>query len=85
MRPVDGKVRIDFADTGKGIREEHIAKIFTPFFTTNDMGTGLGLSVVHNIIAAHHGEITVAGKEGKGALFSIFLPSADSLSDQNLN
>ena len=53
------KIRIDFADDGHGIREDDLPKVFTPFFTTHEMGTGLGLSVVHNIITAHGGEVSV--------------------------
>lgn len=73
--PEDSKVRIDFADDGHGISEEDLAKVFTPFFTTHEMGTGLGLSVVHNIITAHGGEVSVRSAEGKGAVFSILLPT----------
>jgi signal transduction histidine kinase len=69
------KVRIDFADDGHGILEEDLPKIFTPFFTTHEMGTGLGLSVVHNIIAAHGGEVSVRSREGQGAEFTISLPA----------
>jgi two-component system sensor histidine kinase HydH len=69
------KVRIDIADDGHGIREDDLPKIFTPFFTTHEMGTGLGLSVVHNIIAAHGGEVSVRSREGQGAEFIISLPA----------
>jgi two-component system, NtrC family, sensor histidine kinase HydH len=67
-------VRVDFSDTGHGIKNEDLARIFTPFFTTHQMGTGLGLSVVHNIIVAHGGEISVKSNEMKGTTFSILLP-----------
>jgi two-component system, NtrC family, sensor histidine kinase HydH len=69
------RVRIDFVDSGRGIKEADLPKIFTPFFTTNEMGTGLGLSVVHNIITAHGGELAVESKQGQGASFSIFVPT----------
>ncbi len=71
----NGMVRIDISDTGHGISEESLDKIFTPFFTTNQMGTGLGLSVVRNIISAHNGEIKARNTEDGGAVFSIMLPS----------
>jgi len=75
--PDDTEVRIEFADTGHGIKQEDLPKVFTPFFTTHEMGTGLGLSVVHNIIIAHGGEVSVRSKEGSGTTFSVLLPRGD--------
>jgi len=72
-------IKIVFSDNGRGIKDEDLNKIFTPFFTTSQMGTGLGLAVVHNIVSAHNGEILVASKEGKGAIFEIILPKHDSV------
>jgi len=77
-QPDRDRVRVDFADDGPGVSEEDLAKMFTPFFTTHEMGTGLGLSVVHNIIAAHGGEIVVESEEGQGLVFSIFLPGGEA-------
>lgn len=71
---MDSSVRIDFADNGHGIQTENLQKVFTPFFTTHEMGTGLGLSVVHNIITAHGGSLSVESDEGKGTVFTIRLP-----------
>jgi len=71
----DSHVQVDFADNGHGIKEEDVPKIFTPFFTTHEMGTGLGLSVVHNIITAHDGEVSVQSQVGAGTVFSVLLPS----------
>jgi len=67
-------VQIQVADTGAGIPPENKEKIFNPFFTTKDMGTGLGLAVVHRIIEAHNGSIFPKDAEGGGTIFVIKLP-----------
>ena len=69
-------VKISVRDTGKGMDKETQKRIFDPFFTTRktSMGTGLGLSSVYSTIRNHNGVITVQSEEGKGALFTIFLP-----------
>jgi signal transduction histidine kinase len=71
-----GWVSIIVADTGHGIREEDMDKIFLPFFTTKevDEGTGLGLSVVYGIVNEHGGRIEVDSKEGQGSHFEIKFP-----------
>lgn len=81
MERRDSQVRVNFADDGHGIKEEDVAKVFTPFFTTHEMGTGLGLSVVHNIVTAHRGEVTVASNPGTGTVFTVFLPAGTSDKD----
>lgn len=70
-------VEIKVIDEGVGIAPENIDKIFQPFFTTRDVGQGmgLGLSMTYNIIKQHRGEIIVASEIGKGAAFTIKLPS----------
>ena len=78
VSPEKNRIRIDVADDGHGIKEENVQKIFTPFFTTHEMGTGLGLSVVHNLIEAHGGEITVESEEGLGTVFSVYLPAGEA-------
>lgn len=65
---------IKFEDTGVGIPEGNLKKIFKPFFTTYKEGTGLGLSICQNIIKEHKGNISVESKLGKGTIFTIFLP-----------
>jgi two-component system NtrC family sensor kinase len=72
---VDDRVRIDFADTGCGIPEENLRKLFTPFFTTKErgQGVGLGLAVAHGIIQRHQGRIGVQSEVGKGTTFTICL------------
>ncbi len=73
-------IRLTFSDNGPGIEAAVLAKIFEPFFTTKsvDEGTGLGLAVVHGIIHAHDGEITVNSQLGHGATFRIYFPPASS-------
>lgn len=67
-------VRILIADTGPGMNESVMGKIFNPFFTTKSNGTGLGLSVSYGIVRAHGGSISVSSSEGQGAAFQIDLP-----------
>ncbi len=65
---------VSITDTGRGIPDEDLEKIFEPFFSTKQKGTGLGLAIVHQIVEAHKGEIRVQSREGEGTTFSIFLP-----------
>ena len=69
-----GFAEIVIGDTGCGIPQEHVAKIFAPFFTTKSRGTGLGLAVVKKIIDRHQGTIKVDSKVGEGTRFTIRLP-----------
>ncbi len=72
---IDTEVRVDVQDTGCGIPQENLAKLFTPFFTTKEKGkgVGLGLAVVHGIIERHRGRIKVQSEVGKGTTFSVYL------------
>lgn len=67
-------VIIDFIDTGEGIPEELLTKIFDPFFSTKDEGTGLGLAISNRIINDHHGELKVISDIAQGTTFTIILP-----------
>ena len=83
----DGRVHLSVSDTGCGIAPEHIPKLFTPFFSTKEVGegTGLGLTVVHGIIEEHQGSITVDSEPGKRTIFHIHLPvyKSDSLPESS--
>ncbi len=70
-------VNLTVTDTGHGILQENIDRIFDPYFTTKDVGkgAGMGLAVVHGIIKEHKGFITVESKLGKGTTFSILFPA----------
>jgi two-component system NtrC family sensor kinase len=71
-------VQVEISDTGSGIPEESLPKIFEPFFSTKDQkGTGLGLAVVWGIIDKHGGKISVDSQVGKGSTFTIRLPAGD--------
>jgi len=73
-------VRVDFCDTGIGIPQENLEKIFGPFFTTKEVGqgSGLGLSVSYGIIENFKGRIEVESTAGKGSVFRVFLPITQS-------
>jgi two-component system sensor histidine kinase HydH len=68
------EVVLQVEDNGRGIKREHLDKLFIPFFTTSPSGTGLGLSICQKIVEAHKGRIEVATKEGLFTRFSVILP-----------
>ncbi|MDE2755229.1 MAG: ATP-binding protein, partial [Acidobacteriota bacterium] len=74
----DSVFRVEIEDTGNGIPEEHLPKIYDPFFTTKEMGrgTGLGLSVTYGIVQEHSGNIMVDSKPGQGTRFVVEFPAA---------
>jgi len=61
-------------DRGSGIKAEHRAQIFNPFFTTKKEGVGLGLAIVAKIVDEHGGKIAVESEPGKGSIFCVSLP-----------
>ncbi|MFP4363876.1 MAG: two-component system sensor histidine kinase NtrB [Spirochaetia bacterium] len=73
-RVKNNDVVLCISDTGRGIQEEHLSKIFEPYFTTKDFGSGLGLTLVYKIIKEHKGEISVNSKPGEGTTFTIKFP-----------
>ena len=71
----DGQwIKISIQDSGVGIPDEDMNKLFDPFFSTREGGIGLGLSIAHRIIDQHHGKIEVESSLGKGTLFTLWLP-----------
>jgi signal transduction histidine kinase len=69
-----GNVRIEVADTGKGLTPEECSRLFTPYYTTKQQGTGLGLAIVQSVVSDHHGTISVTSDEGRGTTFRIEFP-----------
>lgn len=70
----DGFFRLTFQDEGEGIAPEDIEKIFQPYFTTKEVGIGLGLAITERIIKEHGGEISVTSSPGAGTRFTVSLP-----------
>jgi CheY-like chemotaxis protein len=69
-------VNMEITDSGAGIPEDHLSKIFDPYFTTKQKGTGLGLATTYSIIKKHGGAITVRSQPGAGTTFSLYLPAS---------
>lgn len=67
-------IEIEFTDTGVGMPEENMSKLFTPLFTTKAKGIGMGLAICKRIVEQHDGTIDVKSKAGKGTTFTIKLP-----------
>jgi CheY-like chemotaxis protein len=69
-------IRISVEDEGIGVQPEHLEKIFDPYFTTKEAGSGLGLATSHAIVKKHGGHITVRSQVNKGTSFDVFLPAS---------
>ena len=69
-------VEISIRDSGIGIQGRHLAKIFDPYFTTKEKGSGLGLATSYSIVKNHGGLIAVSSEPGKGSLFRVYLPAS---------
>jgi signal transduction histidine kinase len=76
-------VMVRIADTGCGMTEEEIDKIFNPEYTTKEKGLGLGLSLAHEIIRGHNGEIRVNSHRGSGTVFEVMLPREQPANAKN--
>jgi len=69
-----GEVVIEVKDIGRGVSEGDLTRIFSPFFSTNPIGVGLGLPAVKRVVRAHGGRVEVASTPGRGSVFTIRLP-----------
>ena len=70
-------LQIAVSDTGAGIRPEHLARVFEPYFTTKQTGSGLGLATVYSIVRKHKGHVAVESVQGRGSTFIVHLPAAE--------
>ncbi len=71
-------VRVSVTDQGIGIPQDHLSKIFDPYFTTKQKGSGLGLATTYSIVKRHEGHITVSSSLGQGACFTLYLPASST-------
>ena len=79
--PAGNYVKITVADQGSGIPVDHLRRIFDPYFTTKEHGSGLGLAVTYSVIRNHGGHIQVESESGVGTTFTIFLAASDRVID----
>jgi signal transduction histidine kinase len=70
----DKRATVRLRDNGAGVPAEHLARLFTPFFTTKENGTGLGMAISKKIVEAHEGTIDVVSEPGRGTEFAVALP-----------
>ena len=77
-RDHDSTVQIEVADTGAGLTEEECKRLFTPYYTSKQYGTGLGLGIVQSVVSDHGGKIWVKSTPGKGTSFVIELPKHEA-------
>jgi len=70
-------VELSFRDTGAGIPARHLARIFDPYFTTKERGSGLGLATVYSVVKAHGGHVAVESAEGAGTTMRLYLPAVE--------
>ncbi|MBU0944779.1 MAG: PAS domain S-box protein [Proteobacteria bacterium] len=80
--PPGGYIEVQFEDKGCGIKEEHLSKIFDPYFTSKQSGSGLGLAISYSIIKNHDGLILVQSEVDIGTIFTIYLPACSKSTSQ---
>jgi PAS domain S-box-containing protein len=76
-------VRVSVTDQGIGIPQAHLSKIFDPYFTTKQKGSGLGLATTYSIMKRHEGHISVLSSLGKGTCFTLYLPASPTMTAKN--
>jgi signal transduction histidine kinase len=76
-----GALNVWIRDEGEGIPQENRSRIFDPFYTTKERGTGLGMAIAHNLIQGHGGDIRIVDEDGPGSTFLVVLPSRSSSDD----
>jgi anti-anti-sigma regulatory factor/two-component sensor histidine kinase len=81
----DNEIILTIADTGVGIPSDKLTLLGTPFFTTKDQGTGMGLAQVFSVIYQHGGKINVDSKVGEGTIFTIFIPQHKKISSEGMS
>jgi nitrogen-specific signal transduction histidine kinase/CheY-like chemotaxis protein len=81
--PPGRAIRIIVSDSGPGIPEEDLQRIFDPYFTTKEQGSGLGLASVHTVVNRHGGRIGVTSEDGQGTTFAVVLPAVDAAIPQS--
>ncbi len=77
--PAGDCIEITIEDSGIGIPEQYLGKIFDPYFTTKEKGSGLGLATAYSIVKNHNGQLRVESEMGKGSVFFLYLPAAAAL------
>ena len=83
--PAGPYLKTSFRDHGVGIAPDHLPKVFDPYFTTKQKGSGLGLTVAYSIIDKHNGRMTVESELGHGTTFTIHLPASDQPASQPID
>lgn len=81
LRPGDYMV-VTIADEGAGIAPDILPRVFEPYFSTKEYGSGLGLSVCYSVMKKHSGHITVDSRQGKGTTFTLYLPVSQDLPEE---
>jgi two-component system NtrC family sensor kinase len=76
-REANGGIEVLFEDNGPGVAGENASSIFEPFYSTKEGGSGLGLTISYNIIAAHGGNLELVANHAQGACFRVFLPTGE--------